>query len=84
MPSDLMHIHDDPVTAWSLNNSVWLFGMSLENALNKDPRPSKEEKKEELRRTRILNKWIPKAPGAAPEESKPAPKGKFREPKLTK
>ncbi len=84
MPSQLMHIHDDPLTAWSLNNAVWLFGMSLESALNESPRPTKEDRKEEQRRTRILNKWIPQASGAAPEEPKPPAKGKFREPKITK
>ena len=83
-PSDLLFIHDDYIAAWSLNNAVWVFGMSLENALNENPRPSKEDKKEELRRARIIERWIPKAPGAAPEEPKLVKRGQFREPKITK
>lgn len=81
MPSDLLGIRDDPLTAYNLNNAVWFFGTSLDNALNENPKPGKEERKEQQRRTRILDRWIPKAPDA-PEPEKP--RRAFAEPKVTK
>lgn len=81
MPSELLSIHDDPLAAYSFNNAVWLFGMELEAELNKPAKPDKDSKKEEQRRTRVLNKWIPKAPGA-PEQVKPA--SQFATPRPTK
>jgi hypothetical protein len=83
LPSDLLFIHDDPVAAYSLNNAVWLFGTSLEAELERNPRPDKETRKEQQRRTRILNRWIPKAPAAEQEEQPSKPTGKFREPRPT-
>ena len=85
MPSQLLFIDDDPLAAWNLNNAVWMFGSALNHELEKNPTPDKESKKEEQRRTRIIVRWLPKAPGAAPdEEPKPVKKGQFRDPKPTK
>jgi hypothetical protein len=92
LPSQLLFMDpDDAIAAYSFNTAVWLFGTALENELNRNPKPTRDERKEEQRRTRILNKWLrdpepeePKAPGA-PEESKPvAPARRFAEPRPTR
>ena len=77
-PSDILFVEDE-LAAYSLNNAVWVFGTALEAALNavhdKDP------KREQAKRQRVLEKWIPeaKAPDAP---AKPAPH-KFATPRAT-
>lgn len=60
-PSELAG-EEEPLAAFNLDNAVLTFGLALEQELEKAGHsPSKEEKKIEAARTRILRKWIPEA-----------------------
>jgi hypothetical protein len=86
LPCEVLRMQGDPLAEYSLNNAVWLFGSALEAELSKNPKPDKETRKEQQRRTRILDRWIPKASdatgGKAEEVNRPA--SAFRTPTPTK
>ena len=70
IPSNLVGL-TDPWDAYRFNRAVYHFGTELEEAMNKVPK-GRNDKQTEIRRMRVLQKWIPEAASGEKQFRDPA------------